>query len=162
MLKKICVLILILASLCVGLFAVPGIKPLVPDVSGQFVYYRDYTFPNEAYIGILHYDEGTYAVRFYSCENGKTLKDITIYVTMNTAADYIDLTGEKIVGTTGNQNIDMIEKLDIRNFNTKNVRDMSYMFNGLSFLISLDVSNFNTENVMICVICFMVANIYLQ
>ena len=111
MLKKICVLILILASLCVGLFAVPGIKPLVPDVSGQFVYYRDYTFPNEAYIGILHYDEGTYAVRFYSCENGKTLKDITIYVTMNTAADYIDLTGEKIVGTTGNQNIDILNYL---------------------------------------------------
>jgi hypothetical protein len=111
MLKKICVLMLILASLCVGLFAVPGIKPLVPDVSGQFVYYRDYTFPNEAYIGILHYDEGTYAVRFYSCEKGKTLKDITIYVTMNIAADYIDLTGEKIVGTTGNQNIDILNYL---------------------------------------------------
>ncbi|MBO4508559.1 MAG: hypothetical protein J5747_07950 [Spirochaetaceae bacterium] len=109
MLKKICVLMLIF--LCTGLFAVPGIKPLVPDVSGQFVYYRDYTFPNETYIGILHYDEGTYAVRFYSCENGKTLKDITIYVTMNTASDYIDLTGERIVGTTGNQNIDILNYL---------------------------------------------------
>ena len=101
----------ILIFLCAGLFAVPGIKPLIPDVSGQYVYYRDYTFSDDVYIGILHYDEGTYAVRFYSCKNGITLKDITIYVTMNTSSDFIDLTGERIVGTTGTADVEILNYL---------------------------------------------------
>ena len=112
MLKKTCVLMLILANLCVGLFAVPGIKPLVPDVSGQYVYYRDYSFQDETYLGILHYDEGTYAARFYSCKNDKPLKDITIYVSMNASADHIDLTGEKIVGAAlGTEDVDILNYL---------------------------------------------------
>lgn len=112
MLKKTCALMLILASLCAGLFAVPGIKPLVPDVSGQYVYYRDYSFQDETYLGILCYDEGTYAARFYSCRNDKPLKDITIYVTMNASADHIDLTGEKIVGAApGTEDVDILNYL---------------------------------------------------
>ena len=37
--------------------------------------------------------------------------------------------------------------LDVSKFNTANVEDMSYMFQGCSSLTSLNVSNFNTSNV---------------
>ena len=111
MLKKTCALMLILASLCAGLFAVPGIKPLIPDVSGQYVYYRDYSFQDETYVGILRYDEGTYAARFFSCKDDKTLEDITIYVTMSTSVDYIDLTGEKIAGAVGADDVEILNYL---------------------------------------------------
>ena len=108
-LKKL--IIVLFVFLCADLFAIPGVKPLIPDVSGQYVYYRDYTFPDDAYIGILHYDEGTYAIRFFSCKNNKTLKDITIYVTMNPDADHIDLTGEKIVGASGTEDVEILNYL---------------------------------------------------
>ena len=76
--------------------AIPGIKPVVPDVSGQFIYYRDYTFENEdAYIGFLQYDEKNYALRFVSTEKncGGVLSDILLYLTVDPNADYINLTG---------------------------------------------------------------------
>ena len=38
--------------------------------------------------------------------------------------------------------------LDVSNFKTENVTNMTQMFEGCSGLTSLDVSNFNTENVM--------------
>ena len=43
--------------------------------------------------------------------------------------------------------ISSIKKLDLSNFKTDNVKNMSGMFNGCSFLEELDLSNFNTNNV---------------
>ena len=40
-----------------------------------------------------------------------------------------------------------LTSLDLSNFNTQNVTDMSYMFFGCKALTSLDVSKFNTQNV---------------
>ena len=40
-----------------------------------------------------------------------------------------------------------LTSLDLRNFNTSNVIDMSNMFNGCTSLTSLDLSDFNTNNV---------------
>ncbi len=40
-----------------------------------------------------------------------------------------------------------IEFIDVSNFDTSNVIDMSYMFNGCGNLTSLDISNFDTKNV---------------
>ena len=40
-----------------------------------------------------------------------------------------------------------LDKLDVSNFKTNKVTDMSFMFNNCSNLIDLDVSDFNTENV---------------
>ena len=101
--------------------AIPGIKPVVPDVSGQFIYYRDYTFENEdAYVGFLQYDEKNYALRFVSTEKncGGVLSDILLYVTVDPNIDYINLTGEKIASTvtaadTDNMNLlhDMLYEL---------------------------------------------------
>ena len=43
--------------------------------------------------------------------------------------------------------ISSIKKLDLSNFKTDNVKNMSGMFNGCYFLEELDLSNFNTNNV---------------
>ena len=40
-----------------------------------------------------------------------------------------------------------LTSLNLSNFNTNNVYNMSGMFNRCSSLISLDLSNFNTNNV---------------
>ena len=40
-----------------------------------------------------------------------------------------------------------LKKINLSNFNTSNVTDMSYMFNGCSSLKDLNISNFNTDNV---------------
>ena len=39
--------------------------------------------------------------------------------------------------------------LDIFNFDTRNVIDMSYMFNNCKNLTNINLSNFNTQNVTI-------------
>ena len=41
-----------------------------------------------------------------------------------------------------------IISLNLANFNTQNVIDMSSMFKGCSSLSNLDLSNFNTQNVI--------------
>ena len=41
-----------------------------------------------------------------------------------------------------------LSSLDLSNFNTQNVTDMSYMFCGCNSLSSIDLSNFNTQNVI--------------
>ena len=40
-----------------------------------------------------------------------------------------------------------LERLNLNNFNTNNVTDMSYMFCGCSSLARLNLNNFNTNNV---------------
>ena len=40
-----------------------------------------------------------------------------------------------------------LTSLNLSNFNTNNVTNMSYMFNKCSSLTSLNLSNFNTNNV---------------
>jgi hypothetical protein len=67
--KVVCSSVLFILLFCSGLFALPGIDEWMPTVSGEYVYYRDYTFTDETYIGFLQYDAGTYAVRYYSLGN---------------------------------------------------------------------------------------------
>ena len=40
-----------------------------------------------------------------------------------------------------------LTSLNLSNFNTNNVKNMSYMFSDCSFLTSLNLSNFNNNNV---------------
>ena len=42
----------------------------------------------------------------------------------------------------------LLTKLNINNFKTSKVTDMSYMFNYCSSLIELNIFNFNTRNVL--------------
>ena len=40
-----------------------------------------------------------------------------------------------------------LKKLNLSNFNTNNVIDMSYMFNGCKSIKEINLSNFNTNNI---------------
>ena len=44
-------------------------------------------------------------------------------------------------------NCSSLTSLNVSNFNTDNVKDMSFMFSSCSSLSSLNLSNFNTNNV---------------
>ena len=107
----------VLMMIASSLFAFPGIQSYLKDDSGQYVYYRDYTFPYEAYVGFLHYDEGTYGMRFYAPSQpleGISLaaaqagvatkggmvgapKSVEILFTVNTEADVTEMTGERFL-----------------------------------------------------------------
>lgn len=82
---------------CSFVFAIPGVEPKV-DFPGTFVYYRDYTYEDETYIGFLQYDAGTYALRYFSPQAKKGAKSIELYITCDTTKDIVEMTGEKIVG----------------------------------------------------------------
>lgn len=105
-------LALLFISMAAGLFAFPGIQSLFPTSSGQYVYYRDYSFPKETYIGFLQYDEGTYAIRYFTQvpENG-TLPIIEMYLTLDTDVDYVDITGEKIVSPVTQNDVELMNYL---------------------------------------------------
>lgn len=80
------------------IFALPGFKPYLKDVSGDFVFYKDYTFKRESYVGFLMYDEGTYCARYFAPKNEeKPAKEVKILFTVNTDKDFMELTGEKII-----------------------------------------------------------------
>jgi hypothetical protein len=73
----------------------PGVIPYLPESSGNYVYYRDYTFERESYIGFLQYDEGTYAARYYAPASGELPADeVGILFTVDTAKSITELTGE--------------------------------------------------------------------
>lgn len=106
--KKILVTMLMVASLQ-SLWSLPGIKQYIPDVSGEYVFYRDSSFKTETLVGFLYYNDSTYAARLYSPANAKAKsleKDIVIYVSVDPDSDHLELTGEKITGTVeGNSDL---------------------------------------------------------
>lgn len=84
---------------CVS-FALPGFTPSIQDLSGQYVYYEDKTFERTSYAGFLMFDEQTYAARYYApVDEIKKLPeiDVEIYFTLDSKADHIELTGERII-----------------------------------------------------------------
>ena len=94
-------------------FALPAVTPSVPDFSGQYVYYRDTSFERESYIGILYYDESTYALRYYApvTGKGKSLKpekNIHILFTIDSEKKDLELTGERIMSTIQPDDTDLI------------------------------------------------------
>ncbi len=97
--KKTLLTIIILA-ITTTLFALPGFTPFVPDIAGEYVYYRDYSFARESYIGILNYDDQTYQIRYYAPVSRETVspeKEIAIAFSLNPDSDFFDMTGEKII-----------------------------------------------------------------
>lgn len=103
---------IVIASSCAILNAVPGINQIIPLSSGEFVYYRDTTFSREAVFGILFYDEGTYALRFYApATKTEAEKDISVYITINPENPLIEFTGEKIIGAYAEEDSEIINYL---------------------------------------------------
>lgn len=111
--------------------AFPGIQNYLKDESGQYVYYRDYTFPYEAYVGFLHYDEGTYGMRFYapnqplegvSLEAAQTNagtkggivgvpKSIEVLFTVNTETTVTEMTGERFLTNISGSDTEIVNYL---------------------------------------------------
>ena len=61
-------------------------------VSGEFAFYRDYTFNDPAWTGVLFYDEGTWAVQVFFPESGKR---VTSFFTAKGEGDTLVLTGQR-------------------------------------------------------------------
>lgn len=103
------------------IFALPGFTPCLKDVSGDYVFYRDYTFKRESYVGFLMYDEGTYAARYFApkTENAPA-KEVKILFTVNTEKDFMELTGEKIISAREADDAEIVNYL----------HDMIYELNG--------------------------------
>ena len=94
-------------------FALPSVTSSVPDFSGQFVYYKDLSFERESYIGILFYDESTYALRYYAPATGKSKsfkpeKNIHILFTIDSQKENLELTGERIISTITPDDTDLV------------------------------------------------------
>jgi hypothetical protein len=91
--------------------ALPGFSPYIDDVSGEYVYYRDYTFSRTVYVGFLYYNDSAYAVRYYAPEDaGAKLpaRSLEIFFSLDPRADHVELTGERIVGSVTPDDTDTI------------------------------------------------------
>lgn len=118
--KKI-VIFLFSLILTANLFAMPGFSSFIQDQAGEFVYYRDYTFERESYVGFLEYDSYTYQLRYYApASNNLPEKTIATLVTLDLVKNHIDFTGEKIIAADYNNP----EDVDIINY----LHDLIYEF----------------------------------
>ena len=98
--KKFFLTFTILFCVAVSAFTLPGFTPFVPDTSGEYVYYRDYSFTRESYIGLLNYDDTSYQLRYYAPASRETVqpeKSIALLFSVNPESDFFDMTGEKII-----------------------------------------------------------------
>ena len=95
-----------LALICAAYsFAVPGVTQQIADTSGEYAFYKDSSFNRSSYIGIIYYNDSTYAFRYYSPASPKDSlveKDITIYFSVDPTKDKLLLTGENIRGAGAN------------------------------------------------------------
>lgn len=92
-------------------FAIPGITDYMPTESGQYVYYRDYSFSKETYIGFLFYNDLTLQVRYFSpyADIGST--SIELLVSLNKEKNALELSGEKIISQTTEADVDVMNYL---------------------------------------------------
>lgn len=112
--KKFFLTLSFLFLYAVSVFALPGVSHYLSDLSGEYVYYRDYSFNSETIVGFLFYDKGTFAARYYSpadIQKDHKEKDITVYLTINPDKDYLEFTGEKIIGGTPAEDSEIINYL---------------------------------------------------
>ncbi len=98
----------------------PGFSSYIPDQAGEFVYYRDYSFERESYIGILCYDSKSYQLRYYAPQSKQPEKIVATLVSVDLVNNHLDLTGEKILLADYNNP----EDVDIINY----LHDLIYEF----------------------------------
>lgn len=106
--KKRLAILCFLVCFSMFVFAIPGITSQNTNEYGQFIFYRDYTFPTETYIGFVEYSDSVVAIRYYSPKATVGTKDITLYISLNPKADYVDMTGEKIIGDVTNDDVETL------------------------------------------------------
>ena len=118
--KKLILSLLSSLIITAAALAMPGFSSYIPDQAGEFVYYRDYSFERESYIGILAYDSKSYQLRYYAPAGKQPLKVIATLVTVDFVNNHFDLTGEKILIADYNNP----EDIDIINY----LHDLMYEF----------------------------------
>ena len=99
--NKIKLLIISILSLQISAFALPGVKSFIPDVPGQFVYYKDMSFSRESYIGVIYYDDTTYGFRYIAPavsdkKNPLPKREMQVYITINPEKNKLEFIGEKV------------------------------------------------------------------
>lgn len=136
----------LLLNFALSLFALAGFNQYIPDNSGEYVFYRDYTFANrESYIGLLCYNESTYQIKYYSPANAELKqpeKSVAIAVTLNSKSDFWDMNGERILSAITQDSDD----LDILNY----LHDLLYDFASIrkkAGNVSPDNPSFNNSNI---------------
>ena len=103
-LKKTFVSLFVILVISLSAFSLPGFEENLPTESGEYVYYRDFTFAKETYIGFLYYSEESIGVRCFS--NGNF--DVTILFSLDKSKDYIELTGERIVTQVTPKDVEIV------------------------------------------------------
>ena len=107
--KKLLLAICSIFVMVLNANAIPGVNPFIKNQSGMYVYYRDYSFNRESYLGFLIYDEGTYAARYFAPGSDKDPpKEIEILFTIDPKKDYVDLTGERFLTPIVQEDTDVI------------------------------------------------------
>ena len=95
--KKV-ILSLVLSTLAAASFALPGFKPFLPDLNGEYVYYKDNTFERESYIGLLCYDENTFQLRYYAPKSSNLPeKIVATLITVDSSQNFMDIVGENVI-----------------------------------------------------------------
>ncbi|MBR5646736.1 MAG: hypothetical protein IKX23_08875 [Treponema sp.] len=119
-------LLVILTTFFIALstaIAMPGFESYIPDIPGEFVYYRDYSFARESYIGLLKYDDSTYQIKYFApfdTKNKLMEKNLALAVTVNPKSNFWDMTGEVILQAPQNND----EDIEILNY----LHDILYEF----------------------------------
>lgn len=103
-LKKTFVSLFVIFVITLSAFSLPGFEELLPTESGEYVYYKDFTFAQETYLGFLYYSEDSIGVRCFS--NGNF--DVTILFSLYKSKDYIELTGERIVTQVTPKDVEIV------------------------------------------------------
>lgn len=97
-------------------YALPGITQILPDTSGQFVFYRDTSFERESYFGIVYFDESTVGLRYFApavldSYPMQPKKDVYILFSLDSTKNHIELLGERILTTVTPEDTDLINYL---------------------------------------------------
>lgn len=92
-----------------NIFALPGAQADIPDASGEYVYYRDYSFNRESYIGFLFYDEQTYEARWFApATENLAEKNIDILFSVEQKNGRLDLAGERFVAPPAQEDVEVV------------------------------------------------------
>lgn len=111
--KKV-ILSLVLSTLAAASFALPGFKPFLPDLNGEYVYYKDNTFERESYIGLLCYDENTFQLRYYAPKSSNLPeKIVATLITVDSSQNFMDIVGENVIEAdySSEEDVDIVNYL---------------------------------------------------
>ena len=122
------------------LSALNGFSKLLPDKSGDYLYYRDFSFSRESYIGILYYDDSSIQIRYFDPEpKSQKLpeKEISILISINPNSQNMELTGELVMSTIipESSDVDIVNYLHdiLYEFSSRRIKEKDISYSNDSF-----------------------------